>query len=499
MCAQRVFLFLLASTPVVWTTTALAKEPTRPNILLLTVDDMSCDSVGVFGCKLEGTTPNIDRLARNGLRFQHAYVQVGNCMPCRNVLMSGRYPHNNGVEGFRQVKGAKYPILVDLMRDAGYFTGIFHKVGHSTPYSPYVWDLVMGEADGERLNVKDPKSYYLATKAGLLAAEDANKPFCLVINISDPHKPFYGERKKDDDPQPSQVYKASDIPIPGFLFDHPMVRKELAMYYSSVRRADDCLGETLKALKESGAEDDTVIVFLSDHGMPLPFAKTQVYYHSLRTPLIVSWPGVTKADCVDETHMVSVVDLLPTLLDVVGVDHPDGLDGRSFAPLLTGKSQEDRDFIIGEYNENAGGNRHPMRTVITRKYGYIFNPWSDGVNRFRTATQGTATYRVMQTLAETDPKIAARLDLFDHRVVEEFYDYERDPDALTNLIDDPACEELVEQARGRLSAWMQATGDHCLAPFTNRDDPESLRKYMEQQNAITAGSRKNRSPKKRAK
>ena len=106
------------------------------NVLLITTDDMSCDSVGAFGCKLKGTTPHMDRLATESLRFQHAHMQVGNCMPSRNVLLSGRYPHNNGVEGFYQVPKPGYPVLADLLKGAGYFTGIRGKVPHSTPYSP---------------------------------------------------------------------------------------------------------------------------------------------------------------------------------------------------------------------------------------------------------------------------------------------------------------------------------------------------------------------------
>src|SRR5437899_6612476 len=94
----------------------------RLNVLIITIDDMSADSVGVFGCKLAGTTPNMDQLAKDGLRFAYAHVQVGNCMPSRNVMWSGRYPHNNHVEGFYQVKNPGYPHLVDLMKGAGYFT-----------------------------------------------------------------------------------------------------------------------------------------------------------------------------------------------------------------------------------------------------------------------------------------------------------------------------------------------------------------------------------------
>mgnify|MGYP003307677634 CR=1 FL=1 len=107
-------------------------------------------------------------------------------------------------------------------------------------------------------------------------------------------------------------------------------------YYSSVRRADDCVAQILRALKESDQDEKTVVIFLSDHGMPLPFAKTAVWYHSTRTPLIIRWPGVIEPGRVDKKHMVSAVDLMPTLLDIIGMPHPEGFDGRSFAPVLHG-------------------------------------------------------------------------------------------------------------------------------------------------------------------
>src|SRR5205823_7706080 len=140
----------------------------RPNLLIITTDDMSADSVGAFGCKLAGTTPHMDQLAEKGLRFRYAHVQVGNCMPSRNVMWSGRYPHNNHVEGFYEVKNPGYPHLVDLMKGAGYFTAIRHKVPHSTPYSPYGWDLVLDTAsDGTALHQKDPPTYRSCTQRGI--------------------------------------------------------------------------------------------------------------------------------------------------------------------------------------------------------------------------------------------------------------------------------------------------------------------------------------------
>ncbi|MEL7338800.1 MAG: sulfatase-like hydrolase/transferase, partial [Planctomycetota bacterium] len=312
----------------------------------------------------------------------------------------------------------------------------------STPYQPYSWDADLTVLDGRKQDLKNADSYFASTQRGIQMARAAGKPFCLNINISDPHKPFYATGRMGQvvaDPNiPSRIFSPSEVPVPGFLFDHPDVRTELAQYYSSVRRADDCVAAVLNALKESGQVDNTVLFFLSDHGMPLPFAKTALWHHSTRTPWIVRWPGVTQPGSIDDRHMISAVDLLPTLLEIASIPTPDGVDGRSFAPTLRGESQSERDYVFKVYNENSGGNRSPMRSIQSKRFGYLFNPWSDGKRVFKTATTGTMTFRAMKMVAETDPAIAKRLELFRHGVVEEFYDYQNDPDALVNLINDLA-------------------------------------------------------------
>lgn len=455
----------------------------QPNILIITVDDMSADSIGVFGCPID-TTPHIDQLASKGLRFEHAHVQVGNCMPSRNVMWSGRYSHNNGVEGFYQVKQPEYPVLCDLMKEAGYFTGIRGKVSHSTPYSPYDWDEVLDtDANGNAHALKDPVSYGASTRDGIKHAQEQKKPFCLVINISDPHKPFYGVgkggREFKDPFVPSRIFSVDEVPIPKFLFDDPIVRQELVQYYSSVRRADDCVGEVLKALEESGAEEKTLIMFLSDHGMPLPFAKTQLYHHSTRTPLIFVWPGKIEANSHDREHMVSAVDFLPTLLDVVRFKHPEDLDGRSFEPLLMGDSQENRDYVFKEYNENAGASRDPMRGVESRQYLYLFNPWSNGDRVMATATTGTMTYRRMKVLAAENSFLKERHDLYQHRVPEELYDVVNDPECLHNLIDIPEFQDTLHELEAQLQNWLKQTNDPLLEVFVKREDDQFREEYVQ--------------------
>ncbi|GAA5505697.1 sulfatase [Novipirellula caenicola] len=489
---------LAVSTWLVTVPWVAAADPARPNILIVTVDDMSADSLGVYGCELSETSPSIDAFAKTALRFEHAHVLVGNCMPGRNIMWSGLYSHVNGVEGFRQNKSPDYPVLCDLAKQAGYFAGIRGKVPHSTPYTPYAWDAVLDtDANGKKHHNKDAASYGKSTADGIRMAEQANKPFCLMVNISDPHKPFYSGPR--DANQPSHTFAAEEVPVPGFLFDDPLVREELALYYSSVRRADDCFREIMSALDESGKADTTLVMFLSDHGMPLPFAKTQLYYHSTHTPLMVRWPGVTRPNSKDSTHMVSAIDFLPTLLEVMQQDHPtpEILHGRSFAPLLRGETQSDRDFVILQYNENAGRNRHPMRGIQTREHLYLFNPWSNGKRKFATATTGTVTYRQMIKRAKQESDIAARLHMFDHRVLEELYDLKNDPDCLVNLIDSPAAQQTVQSLRNRLTSSLKQMNDPVAMVLQSHDDVSIREAFMAKEDQLTnasKGKRKSQSP-----
>src|SRR5438874_2173804 len=142
LCPERFVRITAGAMVALLAAASISLAADRMNVLLITADDLSADSLGSFGCKLADTTPNLDRLASQGVRFEHAHVVCANCMPSRNALLSGLYPHNNHVEGFYQVPKPGYPVMADIMKSAGYFTAIRHKVGHSTPYTPYpAWDL----------------------------------------------------------------------------------------------------------------------------------------------------------------------------------------------------------------------------------------------------------------------------------------------------------------------------------------------------------------------
>jgi N-sulfoglucosamine sulfohydrolase len=177
--------------------------------------------------------------------------------------------------------------------------------------------------------------------------------------------------------------------------------------------------------------------------------------------------------------MISAVDMLPTLLDIVGAPHPAGLQGRSVEPLIRGQAQPGREMVVKEYNENAGGSRDPMRAIQTKRWLYIFNPWSNGQRIMQTATTGTPTYRRFRELAQTDSQLAQRHKLYQFRVVEELYDVEHDPDCLSNLIDDPHHAAERERLRQSLDDWMVKTADPMLEVFRRRDDAAFRESYMQ--------------------
>ena len=460
----------------------------RPSLLLITADDMGRDAVGAFGCPVPGTTPALDRLAAEGIRFERAHVTIAICQPSRSALMTGRYPHRSGGEGFFHLRLPGVPTLPDLLRKGGYRVGILGKVGHSTPYGDFAWDMAH---DQPELGAgRNPALYARYAKGFVEAARKEGRPFFLMANSHDPHRPFFGNDtaawyqpgRNPVAARPSRVFSPGEVVVPGFLPDLPDVRQEIAEYYASVRRCDDTVGAILQALREAGADGDTLVTFLSDNGMSFPFAKTNCYLHSTRTPWVVRWPGRVAPGAVDRDHFVSGIDWMPTALEAAGLPLPEGMDGASFLPLLRGEPQPGRDRVYTQLHQTSARVHYPMRCVQTRRFGYIYSAWADGRTVFKNESQAGRTMKAMEAAAGSDAAVAARVELFLKRVPEELYDLEKDPDALKNLAGDPAHRETLEAMRRDLEAWMERTGDPALAAFRKRDDPaarEVLLKTME--------------------
>ena len=254
--------------------------------------------------------------------------------------------------------------------------------------------------------------------------------------------------------------------MPGFLPDLPEVRKELAQYYSSVHRCDQSMGAVLKSLEEAGLADNTLVIFMSDNGMAFPFAKANCYLNSTKTPFIARWPKHIKGGKRNNTDMISGVDFAATILEACGLEDKLETDGRSYLGLLEGKEDPEREnFVYTQFNLTSAFNAFPMRCLQTKKYGYILNTWSDGETLFKNEAQSGLTWKAMVRAAESDSSIADRCDFFQHRVPEEFYDFEKDPDALHNLIDDPEYADLVNEFRTKLNEQMDKFRDPLLEKY----------------------------------
>jgi N-sulfoglucosamine sulfohydrolase len=442
--------------------------PARPlNILLFTADDMHAESVGAFAGRPEGLTPNLDHFAAEGMMFNRAHVNAAICAPSRAVIGTGLYSHRSGAMGFFKANDG-VPDVVTTFQNAGYLAGVLGKVGHSTPTRSMRWDYSFDRQDlGDGRN---PEIYYQRCRTFFDRCRTEAKPFYFMVNSHDPHRPYCNPDKlRPGAAMPSRVYSPSEVVVPGFLPDLPGVREELAQYLNSARRLDDTFGKTMQALDESGFADNTLVVFLSDNGIAVPFAKCNAWFHSTRTPLLVRWPGVVSPGSANRVDFVSGVDLFPTFLEAAGVEGPADLDGRSFVPLMRGESQEGRDYVFTQIDKKAGGDAVPMRCVQNAQYGYIYNPFSDGRHWYRNNNEGK-TMQAMQEAARTDSQIAARIDLFRYRVPEELYDLENDPNCLFNLIDDPNYSDVLKQLQARMQDWMQETGDPLLEAFLHRTD-----------------------------
>ncbi len=485
---------LLAAVVAACAVSVAEEDERRTSFLLITADDLNCDSVGAYGSRVPDITPNIDRLASEGLRLEYAHVTIAVCQPCRSVWLTGRYPHQSGGEGFHTLRVPGVPTLPALLRSAGYRVGILGKGRHSTPYPDFEWDARFEAA--ELGGGRSPSLYGERAKKFIADSVAAKRPFFLMANSHDPHRPFHnaGPPRKGAEP-PTRVYTPGEVVVPGFLPDLPEVRLEISEYFSSVRRCDDTVGAVLRALEESGHAGNTLVMFLSDHGMALPFAKTNCYLHSTRTPWIVRWPGRVPAGSVDREHMISGVDLTPTVLDALKIEQPSGLAGRSFLPVLRGGTQSGRDMVFTQFHQTSARRAYPMRCVLTKRFGYIWNPWADGERVFRNESQSGRTMKAMRAAAEDDPALRARVTLFLERVPEELYDFANDPDALENLAGDATHREELDRLRRRLLEWMERTGDPALAAFRQRDSTEAREAFVRSQEE-RAGTRERRRARK---
>ncbi len=431
--------FTLLSTPS-WAEAA-------PNFLVFIADDQGFGDLSCYGHPTL-KTPHIDRLAREGIQFERAFLTTSSCSPTRCSFLTGRYPHNTGAEDLHEPLPADQKSLATYLQPAGYYTMAVGK-----------WHL--GDAEKTHWNaIQECSGAETATKAlELLESRPKDKPFFFWVASKDPHRPFDDikpVRSTDSEREIRPFYTAKDVIVPPYLPDHELIREDIADYYNEIVRFDAHVGIILNELADQNVLDETFIVYLSDNGMPFPRAKTTLYDSGIRTPLLVRYPPLVKAGRV-QRELVSSIDIAATMLDLVDIDAPT-VQGRSIKNLLTDPEATGRDAIFAEANwhdfEQFTRAVRTDRFLLIRNY-YWEKPLWNSVDSVNSKTW----MGFQQALSQGELTEAQKFLLVEPRPFEELYDLQLDPHSLENVAANSEYAEHLNALRIRLDNWRVETND----------------------------------------
>jgi N-sulfoglucosamine sulfohydrolase len=426
------------------------------NVVLLIADDLGLQ-VGCSGDPA-AKTPHIDKLAAGGTRFTNGFASVASCSPSRATILTGMPTHMCGQYGlahgdhnaasFKKVKG-----LPALLAPAGWRSGVIAKL-HVQPKEVYPFD--------EEIAANGRNVVQIAEKAKDFIQRSGEKPFFLLVGFTDPHRAGavgFGNEIKLPATVPSAKFDPKTIPVPNHLPDSPEVRAELADYYQSVARMDHGVGLVLKVLEDAKKLDDTLVIFISDNGIPFPGAKTTLYDSGVHLPLIIRRPG-QRSGIVNEA-MASWTDLAPTILDWAGVKPPAGLPGRSLLPVLEEPKPAGFDVVFGSHQYHEAAMYYPMRMVRTRTHKYILNLAHGLEYPHASDLWGSDSWQGI--LKRGDAMMGKRpVKDFLKRPKDELYDLAADPAEVKNLAASPEHAKTLEELRSKLAAWRKATNDPWL-------------------------------------
>lgn len=429
-------------------------DAARPNILLIVSEDNG-QELGSYG-EPYVRTPHLDKLASEGVLFKNAYVAQAGCSQSRASFLTGLYPHQNGQIGLATWKFRMYdentPNLSRSFKEAGYRTGIIGKL-HINPESAFRWDF---EAISKsNFNRNDLPGYAREAKTFIT---DNDTPFFLSINYPDAHRPFIPQV----DGIPNKPLTGDNVkPLDYFGLDNPQLRQNTADHYNCMMRLDTLIGDLLQVLDESGKADNTIVVYIGDHGADMLRGKRTSYEGGTRVPFIVRWPGNTKTNHVN-TDLVSLVDLAPTVLDATGTKPIPNLPGLSLVPLLKGEDVEWRTHLFTEFNIHSAHNYYPQRTIQNQRYKLILNLMPGITNPGYQFTNNRFFANLVDTINATPEPIRSAYHNMERPPKLELYDLKNDPHEFNNLAEDPKQSRTLADLQTRLQQWREDTNDPML-------------------------------------
>lgn len=426
----------------------------RPNVLLIVSEDNG-QELGCYGDPFV-QTPALDRLAGQGVRFQNAYVPQAGCSQSRAAFFTGLFPHQNGQIGLATWKFRMYqedpPNLVKSLHEAGYRTGLIGKL-HVNPSDAFPFDFrAIKTANFAR---KDLAQYVEQAREFI---EGSEQPFFLSVNYPDAHRPFTTQVEG----LPAKPLLGEDVrPLPYFGIDTPELRQDTADYYNCMNRLDTLIGHLLEALETSGKANDTLVIYVGDHGADLLRGKRTSYEGGLRVPLIVRLPGAIEAGGV-RNELVSTLDLYPTLLEVTSADPVEKLAGRSLVPLFKSSGEAWRQFLFTEYHLHSAHNFYPQRTVRNARYKLIQNLQPGRVNPGYDFTMQRFFPGLVDAVANAPEPIRSAYASMRQPVEFELYDLQTDPYEFKNLAPDRNYAAELRELQDALQRWRYETGDPLL-------------------------------------
>ncbi len=414
-----------------------------PNIVVFIADDLGWEETSPYGNPVV-RTPNLQRLANEGMRFDRFILTASSCSPSRSSMFSGRYPHNTGAMNLHVDMQPDVELFIEPLRAAGYYTMLVGKShGTNQPQVAKKFDL-MDKADWNRpWTMGDMWERALRQRP-------PGQPFFLWAASIDPHRPFkQGDYKQPHDP--------AKVIVPPYYPDQSDLRADLADYYDEIGRFDEHIGQALRVLAEQKVLDDTVIVVISDNGRAFPQAKTRVNLPGIKSPLIVRYPPLVARGTV-AAGLVSAVDLAPTLLELAAAPALRQMDGTSFVPMLRDPARRIRTTAFAEHNWHSF--MAYERAVVTETHLYIHNWLPELSNPPPGEVVPLPFYQAMRQRFEAGALPTAFADSFiAPRPAEELFALPTDPHCMQNLAGNPAAGETLRALRQELDAWQRQTGD----------------------------------------
>jgi len=421
-------------------TAAAGKD--RPNILWIIADDVGDGDLGCYGHPTI-RTENLDRLAAGGIRFTSAFVTTSSCSPSRASLFTGLYPHATGAEDLHTPLPEGMAVLPGILGERGYHTMNVGKL-HLGPHGAGQFHQV------DPANVDEDSRPWKR----LLEGRPGDRPFFFCIGFKDPHRPGVQPYRRGMIPDPTDP---AGVIVPPYLADTPGTREDLAGYYDACVRLDRNVGEILSYLDSRGLAENTLVVFVSDNGMPFPRAKTSCYDSGVRVPLIARLPGRIPAGAASGA-LISTVDLAPTMLALAGVPVPENMQGLDMSEALFDPQASIRQYIHTERNWHDMDDH--VRSVRDRRFKYIRNffprePMALSIDLFFSPS-----YKALLSLRDAGRLSPGQMRLFMvPRAAEELYDTQADPYEFCSLAGDPAYKEVLERMRAECGRWISETND----------------------------------------